>query len=552
MKQKNLTPTRKNMNSQNTIKNKIPVLVSKLLVFTLSTTTLAAPSNLISTKVNYSLTSLQSRMLEKPLSASKASKEEIIQKYGLVRLWPLNSDTAIADDRILGRSLMNTSFRVKPLYCGNNTYAMFDSKSMIKSDESLLFQEYFDENKPSSLGTDVFKVKKALSKASEWFPNYIPPISSDQKYGVKESLLEKHKDKINFSSSMVTVDKKDNHYYLKDSDYTIGGWFKPQRFTESNFGQDRMTLFTKKMTNLNGTAAITEWEVFIVGNVIHFNNYRDNSQPVAIKYLTTEEAELFRIKNQYYYGIYDYYDDVVEASQNVAPSIDRYLLPPILPKEKNTIRKPIPITHTTPVTPPPGARGPITIPKASAPPYLVIPPTGKEHISDVDLKTFWHATTLGNCYSCQVEGQKSDIWHYISFSVHLNDPLGPYVDFWIIMDPNPGYFKSTATFLSHAKHLRWEIDKQILSQPALNPFKNGILVERECSKTSPEDFKKGSCLKSVLEVGSIDQKTAYSGYMRGVYLSKKALREKEILDLAAQFYPDDSTGFCTYNHSPRN
>lgn len=505
----------------------------------------------VSAQSKYPLSTLQNRMLEKPISQSRLSKEELAKKYGLVRLWPMSTAKNLIDDSILGTSLINTAFHVKPMFCGDSVYAKFDNIGMIKSDESIFLYDYFNENKPSQLDTDMFKVKKGMAKLSEWFPNYLPAVSSDQKNNLDTKLVEKYKDKIQYSSSMVSVDKKENQFYLKDTDYTVGGWFKPQRFDRNNYSEQRMTLLSKKFTNLNGTKVIKEWEIFTSGNVIYFHNYRDNSQPVAIKYLNTEQADIFRSKNQKFYGMFDYYDDVLERTQNT-PMIDKSFLPPILPKEKTVIRKPVPILPPTPITPPPTPGNPIVIPQPIPPAYVVIPATGKEYTSSIDLKYFWWATTLGNCYSCQAPDTHSDVWHYISFSVHINDPLGPYVDFWIIMDPNPAYFKSTATFLRHAKHLRWELDKQILSQPVLNPFKNGIEIERECSKTAPEDFKKGTCLNSVLEIGSIEPGQAYSGYMRGLYLSKKALREKEVLDLASEYYPNDSTQFCTYEKAPRD
>ncbi|MCB0369516.1 MAG: hypothetical protein KDD45_08715, partial [Bdellovibrionales bacterium] len=216
--------------------------------------------------------------------------------------------------------------------------------------------------------------------------------------------------------------------------------------------------------------------------------------------------------------------------------------------QKSSVNKPIPIIPP-PLMPP--TTPPSVIPQPTPPPVVVMPPTGKEYTSGIDLKNFWWGSILGECFSCLEKGQHTDIWNYISYSVHLNDPLGPYVDFWIIMDPNPGYFKSQASFYSHAKHLRWELNRQILSQPVLNPFQNGIDIERDCSKTSSEDFKKGSCVKSILEIGSVDNASGYSGYMRGIYIAKKALREKEILELAAEYYPDDSTYYCTYTQPPR-
>lgn len=530
-------------------KNLHYLLATTFLVSSLSSA--ATSSNKINSSNNFQIppSTLQNRLQQKPLSQGSLPLKQMTSKYGLVRLWPMNKDTTLAEDMILGSSLINTSFRVKPLYCGENTFAKFENKSMIKSDESAYLLSYFEENKPSQLDTDLYKIKKGVSKISEWFPNYVPQVSSDQKNNVNPQLIEKYKDKILYSSSLVSIDKKENTYILKDTDYTVGGWFKPQKFENSDFSSQRMTLLSKKYTNLEGTKTVKEWEIFTSGNVIYFHNYRDNSQPVAIKYLNTEQADIFRAKNQSYYGIYDYYDDVLERLTQI-PEIEKSFLPPQLPKEKSAINKPIPIIPPAPpVTPP---HGPIVIPQPLPPAVIVIPATGKEYTSSIDLKSFWWATTLGNCYNCLEADKHSDIWHYISFSVHLNDPLGPYVDFWIIMDPNPAYFKSSATFLRHAKHLRWELNRQILSQPVLNPFKNGIDIERDCSKTSPESFKKGSCLKSVLEIGSIEPGEAYSGFMRGVYISKKALREKEVLDLAAEYYPNDSTQFCTYKKPPRN
>jgi hypothetical protein len=489
------------------------------------------------------LSTLQSQML----SPKNLSTEQMAEKYRLVRLWPFNNAKNLQDDLILGKSLFNTNFRVKPLYCGDDVYAKFENKAMIKSDETFFVLDYLTENKPSQLDTDLYKAKKGLSKLSEWFPNYLPSISAEEKNLVDTKLIEKYKSKLQYSSSMIEVESKNQKARLKDTDYTVGGWFKPQRFSNGDFATSRMTLLSKKFTNLDGTKVIKEWEIFTSGNVIYFHNYRDNSQPVAIKYLNTEQADIFRSKNQNFYGIYDYYDDVVERLTS-AQQIDRSYLPPILPKEKSAVNKPIPIVPP-PLLPP--ATPPSLIPIPVPPAVIVIPPTGKEYTSSIDLKTFWWATILGQCYGCMQPDVHSDIWHYISFSVHLNDPLGPYVDFWIIMDPNPAYFKSSATFLRHAKHLRWELNRQILSQPVLNPFQNGIEIERDCSKTSPDAFKKGSCLNSVLEIGSIEPSQAYSGYMRGIYIAKKALKEKEVLELAAEYYPNDSKQFCTYSQNPR-
>jgi hypothetical protein len=168
-----------------------------------------------------------------------------------------------------------------------------------------------------------------------------------------------------------------------------------------------------------------------------------------------------------------------------------------------------------------------------------VPPAGdKVHTLDFDMKRFWWASSLGSCYGCETGGAHRDAWYYISLSVHLNDPLGPYADLTIIMDPNEKIFGKGATINRNVKSARWELNRFEHSREVLNPLVNNAKYEKTCAG-------KTTCLKSILEIGSIDQNNGYSGYMRGVYLSKRALKQQEVLDMAAQFYPDDSEQ-CTY------
>jgi hypothetical protein len=153
-------------------------------------------------------------------------------------------------------------------------------------------------------------------------------------------------------------------------------------------------------------------------------------------------------------------------------------------------------------------------------------------------------TNLGGCYGCVQREQDHDVWHFMAISVHLNDNLGPYMDIVVIRDPNVDIFGDKADMKSHYRTKRIELSRDMRSRPMMSPVAHGHLTETGCSKGSAE-----FCTRSELQIGSAEAKSAYNGFMRGLFMSKTALSEESILDIAAEFNPMDS-GFCTYTKKP--
>ena len=144
---------------------------------------------------------------------------------------------------------------------------------------------------------------------------------------------------------------------------------------------------------------------------------------------------------------------------------------------------------------------------------------------------------MGSCYTCLNVGH-TEAWYYISFSVHLNDPLGPYVDLVLIQDPNEKVFGKKPSLANNLRMTRWELNRNMLSRPILNPVQNTDKIEKSCADRS--------CTKSILEIGSISAGSEFNGYMRGIYIAKKAFKLNDVIEMAAQFYPND-TEACTYS-----
>ncbi|MEN0059569.1 MAG: hypothetical protein AAGB31_12090 [Bdellovibrio sp.] len=491
------------------------------------------------------LTSLQEDMA--PGSVAAAKTADLIKQYKLVRLWSLDSATQnytmAINDQVLGPQLINTNVgnSVQALYCPANgkTYAKFNTRGKIVSDESYFLSSLLDTISTPSQDADADK-------------KINPRLTSE--------VIKKYRSQIQYSSSLVGVNENQGSSQVFSSDYTIGGWFKPS-VLDANDSSGKMTLFTKYYSQVNGDLARKEWEIFISGNTIFFHNYRDGRNPVALKYLSADEAQEFRAQNSDLFGIADYRDDVLERQQHqrVTPLIARnyYAEPPQLPAQKSDVNKPVPVpADPIPVPlppPPPPVTRPVPVPY---PPGTIIggvPEVIKSYTGNYNLKYFWHATTLGSCYNClpaeryyshhAVANKHMDVWHYISFSVHLNDPIGPYIDFWIVRDPNPALFGKRADYAQHTKHLRRELDRRQSSFPILNPIQFSHRIEKKCAGSQ------GSCVKSVLEIGSNEDKRSYSGFMRGIYIAKKAFNETEALEMARAFYPDDN-GLCTYQKVP--
>ncbi len=510
------------------------------------------------------MTDLQERMSRPP-----TERQELSQRMGLIRLWTFEDRKNMPDDVVMGNGhsrsgslLINKALSVYSRDCKNKSYAYFNN-GMIESDETLVIEKILTEVKPSDLDQNLVTTKKVWDHLKINYPNVMPssagfnPSFSDKI--LKVMTEPERRNDLKQSTSLIEIKEtqRKGEYIINSTDYSVGGWFKPDMTPRPN-SSGQMTLFTKKFMNeqglTNGHEEVEEWRIFISGNEIFFHNFRDSEKPSIAKYLSPIQALKFRAEHYDYYAQSEYYADVLEKpvlgetlKVKALPLPQLYSDLPILPQGKKPIPPigvvPVPSQPVAPpvVIPGPPPRPPGTPPFAPYPnPIVISPGAGKEYTARVDMKRFWWAASLGSCYSCETLDEHRDAWYYISFSVHLNDPLGPYVDLMVIQDPNARIFGSKATLANNLKTARWELDRDVLSRQALNPVQHTARLEKGCTSAT--------CVKSVLEIGNISQNNGYNGYMRGVYLAKKSLRQKDVLDMAAQFYPDDSE-LCTYSHA---
>ncbi|MCK6598090.1 MAG: hypothetical protein L6Q37_06970 [Bdellovibrionaceae bacterium] len=516
----------------------------------------------------------------KPISSGAKNRQELINnltlKYRIVKLWPFDDSKSLTDEFLQGPYQMPTKrFNISENYsCRQKTFVRFHEGSSLVYDETENLSEFFDKNKPSSAGIESYFFSKVRVKANEYFPNYVSKSDPDLTFNANPQLLKEHSKKINYSSSLVkTTFIGDNNAKISETNYTVGGWFKAEKSSSSG----NVSLLRKKYLNSNGTFPKVEWEIFLLGDRLLFHNYKDYFQSMPLKYLTGEQAATFRQQNNQFYGTYEYYEDVIanlvriqslEKRSVITPSpkvIVNDSAPPIIPSQKRLISKPIHNPHPLPLPQPNIPTVPsVNIPPSSIPPVATLPipitvipkpmlpptpiyvsPGFNGKLYTTDLQVFY--PHLGYCLNCFPNRPgEQDFWQYISISVHLDDPLGPYVDIYVVRDPNPELTKAPIDFKNNGTHYRMPIpDINVSSLPQLNPFQHGIEVERDCYKNNFDAFNKGSCLKSVLEFGSLDPNRPFKGSMRGVYISKKALNENEVMDLAYEYYPDDKE-LCTY------
>lgn len=500
--------------------------------------------------------------LQKRLISPEANKSKLVQQYSLNRLWAFDDAKDLQDDSVMGNGrdgkgslLINKGYNLNSISCQGRDYAYF-KKGMVESDETMVIENLLKAVKPTDLEDGLATTKKIWDHLKNEYPNFIPSSSSfDPNSRLSKKIAEaiskeQYRQDIQKSSSLVEIknDKRTGQAIVNSTDYTVGGWFKPSKNSKDT--NNTMTLMTKKFMSQQGQMVTEEWKIFITGNAIYFHNFRDGAAKAYSKYLSATDAVSFRnkITNMPYYSESDYYEDVlakpVAGQQNAATQpialTKIFLDDPSLPQTKKPIPGPgpIPVPPPPPITPPQPPIPPGPVPTPPTPPPIVIPPgSGKEYTANFDMKHFWWASTVGSCYGCEKAEQHRDAWYYVSLSVHLNDPLGPYVDITVILDPNERIFGTKATLANHLKTARWELDRNMLSRPALTPFEKSAPIEKGC--------KSDTCTRSVLEIGSIDQNVGYSGFMRGVYIAKKALRANEVLDMASQFYPNDAEQ-CTY------
>lgn len=302
-----------------------------------------------------------------------------------------------------------------------------------------------------------------------------------------------------------------------------------------------------------------EWEIFAGGNKIWLHNYHDYEISAENNYLSEEEARHFREKNKKFYALNEYYSHVIEKKevyqQFILPKgepkkiVKIFVDTPIAYKNSKAIIEPVP---TAPPLNPPVIVNPI--PVIAYPPGLEIPRapyttnpiilgyggTGKDYTVGFDFKTFWWGSNsnLGGCWGCLKGGVDHDVWHFFAVSVHLDDSLGPYVDLMVIRDPNEAKFHDKATLSSHFKTHRYELDRDLMSRPLKTPVTHGFFSEQNC-------VGRKYCTKSELEIGGLSTNRPYNGFMRGIFISKTALPQANIIELAAEYNPLDSE-VCTY------
>lgn len=496
--------------------------------------------------------------LQKRMNVPATDRKSLAKKYDLTRLWTFENSKNFQDDIVMGdgseqgSKLINRETNLSAVSCENRSYAYFN-KGMINSDETLVIEDILKDVKLTTLEDTLVTAKKGWDFVHRNFPNVTP---SSEKFNpnfdakIKASVaIPSRRKEILQSTSLLEV-KQRNHgslYEINSSDYTIGGWFKPTKSKNSN---QQMTLLTKRFAKAHDFSSSLEWKLFFSGNILYFQSFHDPETEATSHYLTVEQAMQFRNqpKNIPYYSVSDYYADVLEkpvfGKIKSAPPIALSRIFLDTPAELPSSKKPISSPGTSPITPPSSPTvpeippGPVPFPPTPYPP-IVVPPdhNGKQHIADFDMKNFWWASTLGSCYGCEKDDQHRDAWYYLSISVHLNDPLGPYLDLTMILDPNEKIFGTKATMASNVKTARWELNRSQSSYIPSNPILNSAKIEKGCTKST--------CVESTLEVGNIEQNEGYTGFMRGVYITKKALKSNDVLDLAAQFYPNDSEQ-CTY------
>ncbi len=531
------------------------------------------------------------QMLLTPRLDPAKRNETLVRRHDLVRLWPLNSAEGQAGPRTLiedvatpinfpGVPVVMSRYgvrseleldhlrRIRPQTCQDQTFAYFDGAAFY-SHETGLIKGVLNETRYSTLDrwnrslhekVNLLRERGYLDKHGKVITDqFNDPIHTPQLRRALENPA--HRKSILHATSLVSSvedTQTPGQYLLTSSDYTLGGWFQP-RWTGN---KGRITLFKKFFTNVDAphlADAQVEWEIFATGNNIYFHNYRDYYVKAVMKYHSDEQADLIRHDLGYLPG--EYYQDVVDRVNPPTVMPSPFIVGSGNASEQNKIifngslqasdmvphksRKPIP----PPEIHPPGPQPPppvIVVPRPPRPPFWEIGAgaTGKEYtIGAFDMKSFWHSTNLGLCYGCVLPSKHHHVWYYFAVSVHMNDPLGPYIDLYLIQDPQERIFGHRATMQSHYRKVRIELgdkEKILRSRPLITPITHNYRTEAKCESS---DF----CTRSILQIGAGSPTDGpYRGYMRGVYLAKKALREDSVVEMAREYRPIDACGM-TYD-----
>jgi hypothetical protein len=262
----------------------------------------------------FSLSSAARTDLQKRLSPKGTTQTQLIEKNSLIRLWPLNRlnpDGGINIDDSVSllnyyqtrqQKIFSRSVGVKPERCEyNRTFARFESGAIF-SEESMLIKDIL---KKSSFSLTQQALHYGKRKQAKWdFDNgnysaldtYTQLHSQDL---IDEIARPEMQTAIANTTSLVAVTDKNSQKRLElgNSNYTIGGWFKP---TLSGQGT---VLFRKYFHDPNRpNSRQLEWEITHGGAEIHFLEIHDPHTFATTNYLSPEEADAFRNKNSLFYG----------------------------------------------------------------------------------------------------------------------------------------------------------------------------------------------------------------------------------------------------------
>lgn len=498
----------------------------------------------------------QQNLFQKELTPNPfVSTADLIKKHDLIRLWTLNDPKAASNPRLLIRDSVNGDYMdeqvsVADLLKSSGLATLEKKRSPLLSRFPISQQtgledffavvprtcfasdgETFAEFKSSYFTSDETQVAEHLTLVNSKNKKVTDPLHSDAL--IMELAKSENQTSVKNTTSFIKAFKYPgkNTERIVPSDYTIGGWFKPN-WTDST-GQ--MTLLTKYFSNPSaGGRTETEWWIFATGNMIYFHPLYDNTVPATQMYLDPVEARKFRMDNFLYYRENDYYNDAVQR-MNPATYSTKINQTHTLAIQPFKSKKPIPPPDITP-PPPVDPKPPVTVPFPPFPqPPFPLPPgdAHKAHIFDFDLKQFWWSTSLGVCYECERQNEHRDVWHYISISARLNDPLGPYIDFYVIQDPQESIFGQRPTWENNFRHKRIELSRSQVSRPHVNPILHSSRVNTACENSS------NRCVVSQLKIGNDAPNDKYKGFMRGIYMAKTALSENAVIEMARQFRPID-------------
>ena len=250
----------------------------------------------------------------------KALSTVRLQSLDVVRYWPLNDVGDLGYERIsrkLGLPVRNQLIGVVPAV--NCDFAEFRSGALV-SDESELIEPLVEAQR-SSLRLEWDRLRpKAFNRAAAMYPNWLGFLQTDDRPPLVgpelRRILNTQDTGRRLFASTSTLRLNTNSIIdreLVQTNYTVGGWFKPS----STGGSVR--LLRKYFQNEENGKEVSEFQIFTHGNVVFFHNYRDEHAEAGGLYLSPDQARNFRAKNAAYYGESDSFLDVLRHWQSLYP-----------------------------------------------------------------------------------------------------------------------------------------------------------------------------------------------------------------------------------------